>query len=199
MIRMKKTLGVLKIALKVSWWAACVMVALLIIMIIGAKIQGKVPYIFGYTAVNIVSGSMEDTIPTGSYILIKKTDADEIKKGDIICFYSDDPSIKGRLNTHTVVEDPIIGENGIEFVTKGKANPDKDAYTAKGDKLVGKYITNMDWLTQFTKMLEGNGMFILLITLTALCAVFMIVPTFMKAAAKENEKEDSDEPQDSEA
>lgn len=184
MIQTKKTLGILKIVAKVLWWAATALVALLIVSIIGSKLKGEVPYFFGYSVVNIVSGSMEDTIPSGTYILIKKVDASEIKKGDIICFYSDDPAIKGYPNTHTVVEDPIYGENGIEFVTKGDAAQEKDKYTAKGDKLIGKHVTNLDGLTGFVEALQGNGMFIFLIVMTGACAVFMVVPMFIKASGK---------------
>ena len=182
MIQMKKTVGALKIAAKVFWWGATVLVALLIVSIIGAKAKGEVPYFFGYSVMNIISGSMEDDIPAGTYILIKKTDPSKIEKGDIICFYSDDPDIKGYPNTHAVYEDPIYGENGIEFVTKGTANPDKDKYTAKGDKLIGKHVKNLYGLTRFNEMLQGDGMFIFLMVLTGLCAVFMIVPIFMKAS-----------------
>ena len=74
------------------------------------------------------------------------------------------------------------GENGIEFVTKGEANPTKDEYTAKGDKLIGKYVKNLNGFTRFAQMLEGDGMFVFLMVLTGLCAVFMIVPVFMKAS-----------------
>ena len=184
MIQIKKTVGVLKIAAKVFWWGATVLVALLIVSIIGAKVKGEIPYFCGYSVMNIISGSMEDKIPSGTYILIKKTDASEIKKGDIICFYSDDPAIKGYPNTHTVVKDPIHGANGIEFVTKGEANPEEDKYTAKGDKLIGKYVKNLYGLTRFNEMLQGDGMFIFLMVLTGLCAVFMIVPIFMNSSEK---------------
>ena len=182
MIRFKKTISAIKIVAKVSWWVATALVALLIVGIIGAKIKGEVPYFCGYSIINIISGSMEDKIPSGTYILVKKTDASKIEKGDIICFYSDDPAIKGYPNTHAVVEDPIHGENGIEFVTKGEANPTKDEYTAKGDKLIGKYVKNLNGFTRFAQMLEGDGMFVFLMVLTGLCAVFMIVPVFMKAS-----------------
>ena len=84
MIQIKKTVGVLKIAAKVFWWGATVLVALLIVSIIGAKVKGEIPYFCGYSVMNIISGSMEDKIPSGTYILIKKTDASEIKKGDIV-------------------------------------------------------------------------------------------------------------------
>jgi signal peptidase I len=134
----EKIFKIFKKAAVVLWWSFTVLLMFTIIAIMGAKMKGKIPYFFGYSVMNIVSGSMEDTIPQGSYILIKKTDPSEIRKGDIICFFSDDPAIKGFPNTHTVVEDPIVGENGIEFVTKGEANLTKDEETAKGNKLIGK-------------------------------------------------------------
>ena len=180
MIKFKKVLYILKITAKISWWCVTVLVALLIISIISAKAKGEVPYFFGYSVMNIVSDSMEDKIPEGTFILIKKTDPSNIKQGDIICFYSDDPAIKDFPNTHVVVEDPICGENGLEFVTKGTANPTKDNYTAKEDKLIGKYITNLDGLTHFNEMLQGDGIFVFLIVLMSLCAVFMIVTIFIK-------------------
>ncbi len=182
MIKCKKILYILKITAKVLWWCVTLLVALLIISIISAKAKGEVPYFFGYSVMNIVSDSMEDKIPQGTFILIKKTDPSKIKLGDIICFYSDDPDIKDFPNTHVVVEDPICGENGIEFVTQGTANPTKDNYTAKGDKLIGKYITNLDGLTHFNEMLQGDGIFIFIIALMGLSAVFMIVTIFMKVS-----------------
>ena len=138
---------------------------------------------------NIVSGSMEDTIPEGSYILIKKVDATEIRKGDIICFYSDEPAIRGYPNTHTVVEEPIYGENGIEFVTKGDANPRKDDYTAKGDKLIGRYVVNLNALTDFSNMLEGKGIVIISTVLVVLCVAVMAASVFANLSSKEQDEE----------
>ena len=97
------------------WWIAIVLLAVMMFSIMGAKIKGRVPQIFGYSVVNIISGSMEDTIPEGSYILVQNVAPEEVKNGDIICFYSSDPSISGLPNTHRVVEEPIIRDSGIEF------------------------------------------------------------------------------------
>ena len=152
-----------------------------------SKIRGEIPYFFGYSVMNIVSGSMEDTIPEGSYILIKKVDATEVRNGDIICFYSDDPAIKGYPNTHKVVEDPIYGENGIEFVTKGDANPRKDDYTAKGDKLIGRHVTNLNMLTDFSEMLEGKGIIIISTVLVVLCGAVMIASVFVNLSSKDSD------------
>ena len=195
MIQLKKISGVLKIVATVFWWIATVSLVALILVIMGAKIKGRVPYLFGYSVMNIVSGSMEDKIPAGSYILIKKTNASDIQKGDIICFYSDDPRIQGYPNTHTVIEDPIYGENGIEFVTKGDANPDKDAYTAKGDKLIGKYVKNLNGLTRFSQSLQGNAIFICYMILMGMCVTFMIVPVFIKVLSKDSDGENTEDQQ----
>ena len=154
-----------KLVLATLWWGAVIGLALLLVSIIGAKLKGEVPRFFGYSVMQIVSGSMEDEIPTGTYILIKKVDAEKIEQNDIICFFSDDALIQGYPNTHRVVEPPIQGENGLEFVTKGDANPIRDGVTAKEEKLIGRYVKNMDGLTAFSKMLEGNGMIILIMAM----------------------------------
>ena len=162
-----------KLVLATLWWGAVIGLALLLVSIIGAKLKGEVPRFFGYSVMQIVSGSMEDEIPTGTYILIKKVDAEKIEQNDIICFFSDDALIQGYPNTHRVVEPPIQGENGLEFVTKGDANPIRDGVTAKEEKLIGRYVKNMDGLTAFSKMLEGNGM-IILIMIMMIASVGMV-------------------------
>ncbi len=196
---MNRTLNVLNIFKKIAavlWWGATILLVVAIVYIMGAKIKGEVPFFCGYSVMNIISGSMEDTIPEGSYILIKKTDATEIRKGDIICFYSDDPAIRGYPNTHTVVEDPIYGENGIEFVTKGDANPQKDTHTAKGDKLIGKYVLNLNMLTDFSKMLEGKGILIISTVLVGLCAAIMVASVFLNTSMKDSDDASEAQKQD---
>ena len=162
------------------WWVALALLAIMMFNIIGAKMQGKVPRIFGYSVVNIISGSMGDTIPEGSYILVQKVDPEEIKKDDIICFYSSDPSIAGIPNTHRVVADPIVTDTGIEFVTKGDANPSDDKYNAKGEDLIGRYVKDMDKLGAFVSMLDRGGFTVLFIALEVMI-VAMVVSAFMRA------------------
>jgi signal peptidase len=142
--------------------------------------QGKVPQIFGYSVVNIISGSMEDTIPEGSYILVKKVSPEEVNIEDIICFYSSDPSISGLPNTHRVVKDPIITDNGIDYVTMGDANASEDKYTAKGEDLIGRYVKPLDGLGAFVSMLDGGGMTVLFVALQ-LMVLAMVISTFLRA------------------
>lgn len=188
MIQKKKLFTVIKRTAAVLWWCATIAVAILIIGIIGAKLRGEVPRFFGLSVVNIVSGSMEDTIPEGTYILLCKTDPEKIEVNDVICFYSDDPAIKGYPNTHRVLE-IVNGENGLEFVTQGDANPQPDPVTAKADKLIGRHVTNLDGMTRFVASLEGNGMLVFMAIMACLCMAFMVTPMFLKSSEQKQEQE----------
>ena len=79
-----KVYKILKYTAKVSWWCVVVALAILLVNIFGAKIKGRVPSVFGYSVMNIISSSMEDEIPKDSYILIKKVAPEEVKIDDII-------------------------------------------------------------------------------------------------------------------
>ena len=182
----KKIIGVI-------WWVLIIGLGLLMFSIIGAKMRGEVPRIGGYSIMKIISGSMEDEIPEGSYILIREIDPAEVGEGDIITFYSSDYMIYGLPNTHRVVEPPIVTDEGIEFVTKGDANPINDKVTAKGEDLIGIYVRRLDGLTKFSDALEGGGMFIIMIVLEAFIfamAAMMFLKNKRAQIEKEKEKED---------
>ena len=189
----QKVAKVIRVTLASLWWVAVILLALLLINIFSAKIRGEVPRVFGYSVMNIVTGSMENKedpdsgIPTGSYILVKRVDPEKVKRDDIICFYSSDPSIKGFPNTHRVYEDPIVTENGIEFVTKGDANLTPDKYNARGEDLIGIFVCRLDGVTSFVKMLEGNGMTIMFCVMGA-AVIVMVAGAIVKSKYGEDEK-----------
>lgn len=182
-----KKKSALGITLSTLWWSAVVLLVLLLVNILGAKMTGNVPRVFGYSIMNIVSGSMEDEIPRGSYILIKKVEPEKVKRGDVICFYSTDPQIYGLPNTHRVVEDPINNNGIIEFVTRGDANPINDKETAKGENLIGVYVKRLDTLTAFSNALKGNMMIFVIISLQ-ICMFGMAL--FAVIAIKVNKNSD---------
>lgn len=182
-----KKKNALGITLSALWWSAVVLLVLLLVNILGAKMTGNVPRVFGYSIMNIVSGSMEDEIPKGSYILIKKVEPEKVKRGDVICFYSTDPQIYGLPNTHRVVDDPINNNGSIEFVTRGDANPINDKETAKAENLIGVYVKRLDTLTAFSNALKGNVMIFVIISLQ-ICMFGMAL--FAVIAIKVNKNSD---------
>lgn len=170
-----KSVKILKTVLSSLWWCVLALLVVLLVNIFRAKMTGKVPSVFGYSVMNIVSGSMDPEIPQGSYILVKKTDAEKVKRGDVICFYSTDPKINGLPNTHRVVEEPIIRDGKIEFVTKGDASPANDAQNAMGERLIGVYVKRLDGLTAFTNSLTPNVLTVtIVILLISTCTIFVL-------------------------
>lgn len=81
-----------------------------------------IPILLGIKPVNVLSGSMESYIPTGSIAYVKAVDLDKIHRDDVIAFELDN----GSLVLHLVKE--IIPEN--EITTQGDANDNEDFATS---------------------------------------------------------------------
>lgn len=110
--------------------AFCTLIGtLMLLVVIAAAIPLSVPEFMGYEIYNVVSGSMEPTIPIGSIIYVKPSDPVDIEKGDIIAFESGDSIVM-----HRVIQNDVI--NG-EFTTKGDANAAEDINEVRYKNLVG--------------------------------------------------------------
>ncbi len=143
---------------------------------------------FGHSVLRIVTGSMEPEIPTDTYILVKECPADEIQKGDIISFYSEEPSIYGLPNTHRVV-DILVTPEGIEFVTKGDSNVTEDRVNVREERLIGVYLGKMEILTKFSVFLMGNGIFAVIIILQVAIIGIIVFSIFKKEPEQESKSE----------
>lgn len=184
-VKRQRIVNVIKKICSYLWYAAVVLLFIVMVAVFATKISGKVPGVFGYSVVNIVSGSMKDEINAGEYILLKQVDPADVKKGDIICFYSIDPDIYGMPNTHRVVEPPIETENGFEFVTQGDANLKRDDYHALGDRLVGKYVGKLDGLNALANFAENKGIYALVITLVLASFAMILFANFRLAKRRQ--------------
>ena len=173
---------------------------ILLIYIVFSNINGQVPNILGYSMLRIISPSMEDTIPTGTYILVRKTTIDKINEGDIVTFYSIDPNIMGALNTHRVIEINDL-DNGRVLKTKGDANVIADNYLVDGEHLYGRYVCSLTIITIVGNLFMKRGMLIVLLTAQLALGVSFAVSTFKYINSKNKEdvnKEDIDQQNDSE-
>ncbi|MBR3835749.1 MAG: signal peptidase I [Clostridia bacterium] len=106
---------------------------------------GKVPSVLGFSVLQVSTGSMEPELMTGSIVVVKKTDAQKLKVGDIISFYSTDVNILGKVNTHRI--EKIEYESGTShlpvFTTKGDANDDVDRAKVHSMNVVGKVVYDL--------------------------------------------------------
>ena len=127
---------------------------------------------FGYTFMEITSGSMEPTIHVDDYVFIKLGHKN-IKKGDIITFKVDDAVITHRI---TNIE-------GDKVVTKGDANNDNDNLIKHKD-VIGKVVYIGSSFGIYLKVLQTPIVFIM---------IFVTIILFDIALAKDDKEVIKDE------
>lgn len=104
---------------------------------------GKAPSVFGFSVLQVTSGSMEPEIPVGGIVIVRKVKPESLKVGDVISFYSNDVDISGKVNTHRIVEIKQSESGEKIFRTKGDANEYADTAAVFEIDLVGKMILNL--------------------------------------------------------
>lgn len=158
-----------------------VLIFLLIAWMVVCRVMNKPMFVFGRSAVWIVSPSMEDEIPMNSYILIEKITADDIrvgeKDGDVVMFKSDDPALKGGYNTHRIIG---VDESTGDFISKGDNNAVADKYTVKRENVVARYIRTLPVMSAIMRFfLTPAGLAATLVILVIIAAAFFL-PDLLK-------------------
>lgn len=129
-------------------------------------VSGKngIPKIFGYSVLTVETGSMEPVYSVGSMVVVKDVGIDTLKVGDDICFYSKDPAILDKPNTHRIYRIELNKNSERYFVTKGVANSKPDDYTVDRTQLIGKVVGHSDIFGKILKFITtGWVMFLVLI------------------------------------
>ena len=104
--------------------------------------RGKCVTVLGYTALGVITGSMTPTLEEGDYILVRWVEARQLKVGDIISFYSEDPQLKDRIVTHRIIG--ITADQ--KFETMGDANTAPDQALVSPERVIGKYEKKLTYL-----------------------------------------------------
>lgn len=133
--------------MKFKWFF--ILINLIAILLIAASIfvlltvvmtpADQVPQVMGFSILRVLTGSMEPEIPENAMLLVRKTDPETLKAGDVISFYSPDPLLDGALNTHRILRVEREGDR-LQFITKGDANPAEDQQRVSEDSVVGKVV-----------------------------------------------------------
>lgn len=102
---------------------------------------GKVPTVGGMFPMIVLTDSMSGTFESGDLIICQTAAPEEIKTGDIICYY--DPMGNGTTTvTHRVTE-VTTDADGVAFKTKGDANNTEDTALVPAADLIGVYKTHL--------------------------------------------------------
>lgn len=121
--------------------------------IVYQRIEGKQPNLFGYQIYNVLSGSMEPTIQTGSLVVVQGVKPEAIESDDVITFQDE----TGNITTHRVVS---VQEDS--YVTKGDANEIIDPMAVMKESLIGKVVFHIPYLGEGFLLLQEHPMIILI-------------------------------------
>lgn len=104
--------------------------------------KDAVPMVGGIFPMIILTDSMEPEFSSGDLIICKNAKAEDVKEGDIICFY--DPDGNGTTTvTHRVKAVTKDDDGNLAWETKGDANNTEDAKIVPAENLVGIYQRNI--------------------------------------------------------
>lgn len=111
-------------------------------------------HIFGIYVFNIVSESMEPILDKNDLVFVKKCDASQLKKGDIITFKQD-----GRVISHRIID--IKRQSGIiKFETKGDNNEIADPDKISEEQIYGKVVYRLKQIGQAVDYIQNARGFI---------------------------------------
>lgn len=194
----KKKPGIFSKIFTIMSYILMAILVVIIVMTLIAKFNNKVPSVLGYSVLRISSGSMETTLPTGSYIVVKKTDPKDVKVGDIITFYSDDPTIHGMPNTHRVIGIKTGEDGKLIFQTKGDNNLIEDKYPPSEDALIGVFQTRLALVSVLSGAFGGNGtVVVIILAAVAIVCIWMAI-TMLRGKDDDEEEKDKKEVKENE-
>lgn len=164
--------------------AAAVVLTISVVMQVSNK--GYVT-INGYSLFKVATGSMEPTIETGSLLICKDTEIEDILVKDIVCFESTNPMMLGQVITHRVVAIDDIGGT-LRLTTRGDANTVEDALYVTNENLIGvvtAYSTDSDLIANMISFMTGKLGFLSCIVLPVLLVSAMIMKESMQSINRE--------------
>lgn len=139
--------------------------------------------VFGYSYYNILTSSMQSTIPRGSFILVKETPGEELQVGDDITFFK---------NENTIVTHRIIGiqanyeDSGqYGFSTQGTDNPAPDKEITYEGNIIGKVVWHIPVLGFVLEYLANNIQLVIMAVALILALSYFLKIVFTPEKPKE--------------
>lgn len=171
-----KNRGLLAVISDTLFSLAIVMV-LLVVLLHGSN-GGEPKTFFNYSYFTVLTPSMQDEIPQGSLIIVKKTDPLELKTGDNITFMVD----RSMSVTHKIVNiyENYNNSGARGFQTQGvnNANPDRDIVCEAN--VVGKVVLVLPLIGIILIHLSENVFYVFVIFGLCMLLSFLLRGLFAK-------------------
>lgn len=140
-----------------------------------SRFTGKEPMLLGHRLYIVDSGSMSPTIKVDSMIIVKESEPQDIKQGDIITYFGSGNTTKV---THRVME---VQDQGKTFITRGDANITDDPLPLEGERVIGKvvfFIPFIGMVFRFLNSIYG------IVSLVIIGATWLVVPMILAKKGK---------------
>lgn len=172
-------MNIIKKILKIVLWTLLILIVTYnIYTFFSLKILKKnITSFFGYSVLEVVSGSMEPTINISDLIVINQN-KNNYKKNDIITFVDENE----KFVTHRIVD---VTKKG--FITKGDANKNVDLEYVSKNKIVGTYVFKINKFGSFIKAVK-NPIVLSLIFIIGIM-VCVVISNNINLKVSEEEKE----------
>ena len=151
--------------------------------------KDQVPSISGIFPMIILTDSMYPEFESGDLIICNTAEPEEIKNGDVICFY--DPEGNGTATvTHRVQEVITDDEGNLAWITKGDANNTEDLPTVPAKNLIGVYKTRLKGLGNVAMFMQTTQGLIICV----ICPIILLVAydVIRRRAYEKSKKKDTD-------
>ncbi len=143
-----------------------------------------------FSAYVIISPSMVPTIKVEDAVIIRRVEADEIQKGDIITFTSTDSRYAGVTVTHRVVEVIQTSKGKYMYRTKGDNNNAEDPTLVSSEYVSGKVILRIPKIGYIQYFLSQAYGWIIAIVIPCLAIVIYDVVKLVKLITKNKTKKE---------
>ena len=176
-----------------------IVLIVLVVMMFIMRASGNSLSVFGVRFYRVASYSMEPTLKKDDVIIVSKTPADEIKKGDIITYRAYEGELAGQPITHRVVEQPEQ-RSGTWFIrTQGDAEGAPLDPEITDGQLIGRYVMTIPLLGKFYSFfLTPYGLITIIVVILALFGYEMISLIVCYKAIDKIEDDFSDDPKSGE-
>lgn len=126
---------------------------LLLLTLLVAALAVIAPLLSGARPMTVLTGSMEPKLPVGTLIVVRPTDPDELRVGDVITYQlrSGEPEVV----THRIVAITTDGEERT-FATRGDANPSPDAAPVREVQIRGRLWYAIPYLGYVNTIINGE-------------------------------------------
>ena len=153
----------------------------IIIKVVTANAQNKLPSLFGYSVSYVPTQSMEPTISSDQYILSQTTSFDKVNVDDIIIYRS---NTENRFIVHRIIQ-----KYDDYLITKGDNNPIADSEHITSDMICGKYVTTIGFLSIFSGGVNSTVVYVILVILFVILIITQGFSIYIKAKADKIKKQ----------